>query len=463
MNSSRTVWAILLLVAASSCKAAREVAELPGELVGAATDKDEDKKKPVDLELVHSESRRFADRIVTRVDIASHIFATRAGTPEASERALIWRVNTADRAFQSATQSRPLATLADLLAQCFYERSVHELHWSKQYGDADEPVASVWASLCNEGLEVVGRTVNQDLRRTVEAVLVRWHDSNTDPEVLLAAGPPQFADLVSKEQFAPEESEGLFGTLGLDPFSGIEPATREIARARELGERSVYLAQRMPRTLAWRMELLTLRLGRTPDVQSVLASVERVTKTVETLPKSVGVEADALIQRVSTELTTQRAGIVTDLERLSPSTQALLASTQQTIDAATRLTQAIESLSRAWEEAGEKKRAAEGPPPADAPPSKPFDPADYTALVAQATKLVEELNTTVAKLETTMPVAQQNLDTAATRLDASVDRAFNGVLRVVLIAVGAIALAFVLVKLLLARFGPARRRDAPAA
>lgn len=451
MSSTRIVWAALLLVAAASCKAAQEVAEMPGELVGAVTHGGKDKKKEIDLEVVRAEALRFADRMVTRVDVASHVFASRADTEEARERALVWRLNTADRAFQTAAQTRPLAALADLLAQCFYERSVHELHWKPKYGDADEPVMSVWTSLCGEGLEIVGRTVSPEVQRTVESVLVRWTESATDPDVLLASGPPQFADLVSKDQFPEAESEGLFSALGLDPFGGIEPATREIARARELGERAVFLAQRMPRTLAWRMELLTLRLARQPNLQTLVESVERVTKTADSLPERVGAEGDKLLQRVSTELATQRAGLTSDLERLSPSVQATLATAEKTLDSAARLAASVESMARAFQ--GPPEEAGAAAKDADEPPGKPFDPNEYTALAAQTTKLAEELNTTVARLEASMPVAQKNLDEAATRLDASVDRALDGVLRVVLIAIGAIAVAFVVVRLV-----PSRRR-----
>ncbi len=456
MRGSFALCAIVLTGA--SCSVFQSVAEAPGRLFGVLA-QTPDGKSTIDLEIVRNEGLRLADRMVSRVDTASHIFANRLDTLEAQERGLVWRLNTADRAYQTAAQSRPIAALMDLLALCIYERSVHRLHWSKKYGEeADEPMLTVWSSLVEEGLETVNRLLSPELSGAVGRVLISWDEAATDPEQLQRAGPPRFEDLVPKD-LDPKETVTLFGALGLDPLDGIEPAAREIARTRELGERALYLAQRMPRTLTWRTELLTLRLGRQADVQTALESVERTSKALESasatiaaLPEQLRVEGQALIQDISKEAAVQRSGFVTDVERTAPSTQALLVTTENTLDAGTRLAQSVESMADAFRDP-KPEDAVEDSEAEASPRAKPFDPNEYTALAAQTTRGLVELNSTIQQLETNLPVARRSLDEAATRMDESIDHAFSAALKFVLITIGAVVAAIIAL-----RFVPSRRR-----
>jgi len=456
MHGKLALCAVVLVT--TSCSIFQSVAEAPGRLFGVLAP-GPDGKSTIDLEIVRNEGLRFADRMVTRIDIATRIFANRLDTLEADERGLSWRLNTADRAFQTAAQSRPIAALMDLLALCIYERSVHRLYWSKRFGEADEPMLTVWSSLVEEGLETANRLLSKELSQSIAKVLIAWDEAATDPDELQRAGPPRFEDLVPKD-LAPEESVTLFGALGLDPLDSIEPAAREIARTRELGERALYLAQRAPRTLAWRTELLTLQLTRQADVQTVLQSIERTSialesasETIAALPEQLRVEGQALIQELSKEVEAQRTGIAADIERTGPSTQALLTTTEKTLDAGTRLAQSVESMAEAFRDPPSDEETA-AVDTGDSPQGKPFDPVEYTALAVQTTRVLEELDTAVQRLETSMPVAQRNLDDAATRVDQSVDRAFASALKLVLISIGAVVVAIIVL-----RFVPARRRS----
>ena len=60
--------------------------------------------------------------------------------------------------------------------------------------------------------------------------------------------------LPANEQSAPNS---ILALIGVDPFSGLRPAVREMERSRILGERAIYYAERTPMLL----DLQTRALG----------------------------------------------------------------------------------------------------------------------------------------------------------------------------------------------------------
>ena len=78
----------------------------------------------------------------------------------------------------------------------------------------------------------------------------------------------------------------IFSLLYLDPFAGLDPTTIAIEQSRELASRTVAYAERMPTLLRWQAELLALQIARQPDPQVVLADVNRVSLSVESVAKT---------------------------------------------------------------------------------------------------------------------------------------------------------------------------------
>jgi hypothetical protein len=139
----------------------------------------------------------------------------------------------------------------------------------------------------------------------------------------------------------------------------------------------------------------------------------------------------------------------------------LLTSSEKTLDAATRLAQALEATAHSVDPVIARFTTPPdtAPPPSEPEsPGKPFDPAEYTALAAQLTSMIQELNAAADRVDKLMPVAQSNLDEVATRADLSVASAIHEALRFVLITIAAVVAAVVLL-----RFVPRRRAGSPHA
>ena len=116
---------------------------------------------------------------------------------------------------------------------------------------------------------------------------------------------------------------GLFSVLGLDPFSSLDPAVREISQSRELAERTIYYAQRLPNLLDMQIERLTLELATMPEVTRLLANADHVAGAAATTARVVGElpsllprEREAVIRQIMAAVTVETAhtrGLVVEL------------------------------------------------------------------------------------------------------------------------------------------------------
>src|SRR5690606_2332970 len=98
------------------------------------------------------------------------------------------------------------------------------------------------------------------------------------------------------------EPTSVFSLLRLDPLSGLDPATRELAETRLFAERALFLAQRMPDLLRWEMELFTLKTVEMPQLQQLLtnstqlaAAADRFSQVAAHLPTLLSTERERLL------------------------------------------------------------------------------------------------------------------------------------------------------------------------
>jgi hypothetical protein len=88
----------------------------------------------------------------------------------------------------------------------------------------------------------------------------------------------------------------------LDPLSGLDPATRELAQTRLFAERALFIAHWMPNLLRWEMELFTLKTVELPQLQQLLtnstqlaAAVDRFSQVAAQFPALLSTERERLL------------------------------------------------------------------------------------------------------------------------------------------------------------------------
>jgi hypothetical protein len=247
----------------------------------------------------------------------------------------------------------------------------------------------------------------------------------------------------------------------LDPLSGLDPATRELAETRLFAERALFIARRMPTLLRWEMELFTVKTADLPQIHQLLAhsaqlatAAERFSQVAAQLPSLFATEREQLL----TALKDQERG----LSGLTKEIQLMLATGSQMADATNGALKTFQEVSA---------QLTAGPPD---PNATPFRIGDYTAAAAQihatATELVTLLRALdglagsphLAQVSSQFGVLTQQVQAGSREV---VDYAFQRGLLLVVLACGAVlitALAYRMLNMRLSRWSTekdeARRR-----
>jgi hypothetical protein len=446
------------------CGLLRTTSELPGRVASAALGTG-GKAPPVDPNVVQTRFMRFADIFANEINQATREFAERTGTPEGRIQALTWRIDYTNGMWRIASGQRPYAAVFDGIIVLTFLRTVHESHWLPQWGEADRPMIdslkrleeSIW-SLAGEGLseEQVGH---------VRKIVDTWLAGDPPSRIVDVAKLPGFGDLAGQGASGSSSVVGeLTNMITVDPLSGLEPAVRQIEQTRIFAERAFYYMQHVPELLSARVELLMLRSGQSPDVQGVLASVERVSQaaasiaaTAEALPASLSAEREAALSQVSTELTAQREGLVRDLETARAPLSELLTGTRSTVEATKQLSDSLEDTLRVLdafvgrfvkeEEPGAAPALAATPAGEDTgPPARPFDINEYGAAAERIGVAVRELGNTVTTLDNSLPEVQRVLAEAAAQGERSIDHVFSRAYQLLAAALAGSGLTVLLVR-----------------
>jgi hypothetical protein len=446
--------ACLLLAATPACKLFTTAVNVPGNL---ASDLSGGRKKPTDrlpASALQTGVMRFADTFASRIAQASQEFADKAGTPEARIQALSWSVGQSTSAYAIATGPNPNIAVLDMLVLVALGKLVHEEYWlPKVYGEADRPMVEAFAQLEEKSWEVASQVLSPEQQEGVRATLREWRNLHPDMGITAFVKLPVFQDLIAaRSAEAEKKGPNLGDLLSVDPLSGLEPAVRELEQTRLFAERTVFYLQRAPILLQNQVELLTMKLLRIAEVRGALADSERISKaaaslaeTAAALPEAVRAEREAAVQQISDQLTLQREGLVSDLEKAEGPSRQILGEARATLEAGTQMSAALQSAITTLNTflgRFDKPAAADGAPPAPAAePGKPFDVGDYGEAATRLGAAAREIDTLVQTLNQKLPQVQRVLDEAAQRGEQTIDHAFVRGLELGLALIVAAALA----------------------
>jgi len=282
----------------------------------------------------------------------------------------------------------------------------------------------------------VSKLLTESQSARLKEVIEEWRKQNPDVHFVAYIHFSDFAKSVGAPRAGEERSSGnLFSMLGLDPFTSLDPAVREIAQTRELAERAIYYMQRAPGLLDMQVEKLTYALAVMPETKSLIASVDRASlvgsaaeRLSTSLPDILANERQALIAQLMQELDAHRETV----SSMSTELRSTLEAGTQTANA---LHQTLEALERITARYPPRERGA------GASDARSFDIRDYTEMVRELSITTRDLNALAQNVDSTLPAVHAATQEAAGALQQVMNRLFWQLLALIAAAAVIIALA----------------------
>ena len=273
-----------------------------------------------------------------------------------------------------------MTNLLDMVVVVTRGRMMVEAYWLPEvYGESARPLLETCREMETQLWQMVTPILTaaqqEELRQTIHTL----HQQDRNLQPLLPSQALNFiTDVAKLSQRKRSEPASVFSLLMLDPLSGLDPATRELAETRLFAERALFIARRMPTLLRWEMELFTVKTADLPQIQQLrthsaqlAAAADRFSQVAAQAPMMLATEREQLL----TALKDQEHG----LSGLTKEVQLMLATGRQMADATNGTLKTFQDISAQFK-AG----------PTD-PNTPPFRINDYTAAAAQIHTTATEL------------------------------------------------------------------------
>jgi hypothetical protein len=165
-------------------------------------------------------------------------------------------------------------------------------------------------------------------------------------------------------------------------FANVDKAGRSVDEARVLTERMFYQLKRQPTLLRWELEAMKDALLATPEVETYLADVHRLTAQAQRLPADVAAEREAIVAAVDRHIEALD-GTVGNIRSAMCEGQGLAAS----VDAAGR---SLDAMLRSADGVLLRYDALSASP--NAASARPFDVREYTEGVKELAAALQNMN-----------------------------------------------------------------------
>jgi hypothetical protein len=379
-------------------------------------------KQAEQLQLLQLRNQRFADEYVGSIIPPIRQFQT--STENAVERleAQNWMLSQATAAYTIASGPSPYVNVVDMVVLATLSRMVIDDAWvGERFGERTAPLRDAYHRLEPVALQNAKGALPPDQIAALQRAIVEWRAQNPHVTAISYVHFRDIADSVRRPASGGSDSfTGLFTMLGLDPFGSLDPAVREITQSRELAERTIYYAQRVPNLLDMQVERLTFEFATMPETKRLLADADSVSgaasiagRVIGEFPGVLAGEREAAIRQFMDAINVE----TTQLRQLTIDVRAAL-------EAGTTTSNSLNTTIRSLDQmvAGFQKPAPAGGPEPSA--GRPFDITEYTAAAAEITRAAAQLQQLIAGIDQANPALVRSAGEATMKLQEVVDHAF---------------------------------------
>ena len=408
---------LALALALTGCRIVQTAVDAPGQTVRAVAPGRKD-KGAIDPVEVQQTLMRFTDEFAAQM--IAGLDRLRRGTNDIDPaEALKWKIVIVTESCSIASGPNAVANLLDMTVFVTVSRITMEDHWQpKVYGASAQPMVEACRSLETNIWGIAGTVLTAGQLEELRQAIAAWRQQHPDPEKVMGARAVGFATEVARAKQADTAAPGsVFGLLGLDPLSGLDPATREIALTRMFAERALFVTQWMPNLLRWQIELMSLNAMAMPEVQQVIAnsthiaaSMDRFARVTEQLPKQIRTEREEILKALESQ-EKQLTPLVNAVRR------TLVAGSQMSTSLSTTIT-TFDALMKRF---GVGDTNSAGPPDTNA---EPFRIQDYGQTAAKLEAMARQLTELLVTFELT--IGSTNLSQLAAQVGPAVQQAQTG-------------------------------------
>jgi hypothetical protein len=278
----------------------------------------------IDPQRVQSSTMSFANGYVGGMADAFDRVQNRTTTTQAKLAAVQGKTICAMGALGNAVSPNPVAGLMDMALMVTLTRQSFEDPWAKElFGQENVDIvltalkpreAEIWhtASLYLTPAQIA------ELRKLAE----RWRREHPQQRFVASGRLTDFAEAKQAAQGGPGIVGGVFNLVRLDPFSGLDPAVREVEESRLLAERMFFYFQYTPLILSWQIDATYLRMLEAPEVKELMKNTNTVAASTTRVSTATTQFADAGTQFANTienfrkQLPQQQATLVDQLNEL---------------------------------------------------------------------------------------------------------------------------------------------------
>jgi hypothetical protein len=239
--------------------------------------------KPIDPEQVQITTTSFAVRYITAMaDVYEQVLSNQT-TPEARILLKQWKLATAVGAMGDATNPNPVLGFMDLTVMVALTRVVTEDSWTREQWGPENVAKILTVARAQEAIiwGLAANYLTADQIAELHQLVDQWRLEHPGQRFVATARLADFSERPQANAGGVNLANDLFKLIKLDPFTGLDPAVKQVEESRILAERMFFYVQYMPTIISWQTDLLYSRmLAETlnePQVKKALADTSSFT------------------------------------------------------------------------------------------------------------------------------------------------------------------------------------------
>ncbi len=392
----KRLWLTTLVICAccAGCTVIKGALELPDKAIQSLSSSlaDGEKADPVELQ---SQLIRFSDRYLETMYSAFRQLRRDGEQQSERRRFLRKRIIILNDVLAIATGTNAYANLLDMIVLVTLNRNNAEYSVSNSFDESAKPLLmaardsekEIWriaeASLKREQID--------ELRNNIDAWLGQYGSGRARRDVgtLGLSG-----EIAKMHKTGRSDTSSVFNLLTIDPFAGLDPATRELANTRLFAERGLFLTRHMPALLSLETELLAIRSFEIPQLDSLLASISQLSAAAERFSQ--------VSEQLPSVMSSEREQIVKALDLQRPGLISLAAQTEKALNAGQFMSEATNATLQTFQAVVQQLVSSSDPK------SKPFEIGEYTAMAVELNNAAQQLTKLLEVLSDTLNQEQIN-------------------------------------------------------